>query len=112
MRQHEIERPYHVRRDPQQHFAFGEGLGDEAKLVVLQVPQAAVNQLAARRRRGGAEIALLHQKRPQAPASGVARDADAVDAAADDDEIERVRPGTHASAVRNRARSRATNAAS
>ena len=56
-------------------------------MPALQVREIAVDQ--PRRGRGGtrAEIALLQQDDAQAPACGVARDADAVQSAANDREI-------------------------
>jgi hypothetical protein len=54
---------------------------------VLEIAQAAVDELGRGRRRARAEVVLLEQQHAQAPAGGVARDAGAVDAAADDGEI-------------------------
>ena len=47
VRKHEAHRFDDVRGLGQQHFAFSQGLAYEAKLVVLQVAQATVNQFAA-----------------------------------------------------------------
>ena len=71
----------------QQHLALGERLGDQAELVLLEVAQAAVDQLGGRRRGRAGEIAALDQQHRQAAAGGVARDAGAVDAAADDQQV-------------------------
>ena len=98
VRQHELERRDEVRRDPEQHLALGQRLGDEPELELLEVAQAAVDQLGARRRGRPAEIALLGEQHPQAAPGGVARDPDAVDAAADDDEIVRISQTPPASA--------------
>ena len=49
MRKHETERPDDVGRGSQQNFALQQRLVDEAELVVLEIAQAAVDQL---RRRG------------------------------------------------------------
>src|SRR5882672_6356530 len=87
VRQHELERPDDVGRDAEQRLALGERFGDEAELEVLQVPQAAVDQLGRGRRGRRGEVALLDQEHLQAAAGGVARDTRAVDAAADDQEI-------------------------
>jgi len=51
VRHHEARRPDEVRGDPEQHLALGERLGDQAKLVLLEVAQPAMDQL--RGRRGG-----------------------------------------------------------
>ena len=87
MRQHELQRLDDVRREPEQHLALGQRLGDQAELVVLQIAQAAVDQLGAPRRGVRGEIVLLDQQHLEAAAGGVARDAGAVDAAADDGEV-------------------------
>jgi len=46
-----------------------------------------MDQLAAGRRRGAGQIVHFAQSNLQAPAAGVARDAGAIDAAADDKQI-------------------------
>ena len=56
--------------------------------AVLQITQAAVDELGRGRGRAGCQIALLDQQHAQAPAGGVAGDAGAVDAAADDGKVE------------------------
>jgi hypothetical protein len=87
MRHHETHRPHDMRCRVEQHFALGEGFRDELELELLEVAQPAVDQLAARRARRGSEIPLLHKHRAEAPAGRVARNAHAVDAAADDEKI-------------------------
>jgi hypothetical protein len=77
-----------VRGDAQQHLALRERLGDEAELVVLEVAQAAVDELGRPRRGGAGEVGLLREQHRQPAARGIARNAGAVDAAADDEEIE------------------------
>ena len=86
-RQHEPHRPDQVRRHPQQHLALGQRLADQPERAVLEIAQPAMDQLGRGRRGAGAEVVLLEQQHAQAPAGGVARDAGAVDAAADDGEI-------------------------
>ena len=88
MRQHEREGLDDVRRDPQHDLALGERLADEPELVVLEVPEAAVDELGAPRRGRGSEIVLLDQEHRQAAPGGVARDPGAVDAAADNEQVE------------------------
>src|SRR5581483_720889 len=56
-------------------------------LEVLEIAQAAVDQLGRGRRGRLREIALLHQQHLEAAARRVARDAGAVDAAADDEQV-------------------------
>ncbi len=53
------------------------------KPAVLEIAQAAVDELGRGRRGAGGEVVLLDQQHAQAAAGGVARDAGAVDAAAD-----------------------------
>ena len=86
-RQHEAHRPDEVRRHPQQHLALGQRLAHQPERAVLEIAQAAVDELGRGRRGARAEVVLLQQQHAQAPAGGVARDAGAVDAAADDGEI-------------------------
>ena len=76
-----------MRRDREQHLAFRQRLPHQPELVLLEVAEAAVDQLAGRRRRAARQIALLDQKHAQAAADGIAGDADTVDAAADDEEV-------------------------
>ena len=86
-RQHEAHRPDDVRRHPQQHLALGQRLAHQPERAVLEIAQAAVDELGRGRRGARAEVVLLQQQHAQAAAGGVARDAGAVDAAADDGEI-------------------------
>src|SRR5829696_8092740 len=80
-------RAHQMRRIPEPDVALGKRRTDAKKMSSLQPREIAMDQ--PRRRRGGAsaEIALLQQDDAQAPASGVARDADAVQSAANDREI-------------------------
>ena len=56
-------------------------------LEILQIAQAAVKQLGRGRRRCRTQIVHLCQRDAKAPPRRVARDAAAVDAAADDEDI-------------------------
>ena len=76
-----------MRGDAQQRFALGERLGHEAKLVVLEIPQPAVDQLGRGRGSRRGKVARLGEQHRKAAAGGVARDSGAVDAAADDQQI-------------------------
>src|SRR6187401_902846 len=80
-------RAYQMRRIPEPDVALGKRRTDAKEMPALQPRQIAMDQ--PRRGRGGAraEIALLQQDDAQAAASGVARDADAVQSAANDREI-------------------------
>ena len=54
---------------------------------MLEIAQAAVDQLGRCGRRAGGEIALLQQEDAEAAPSGIAGNAGAVDAAADNGEV-------------------------
>ncbi len=77
-----------MRRGVQQDFPLAQRGTDQTELSLLEITQAAVNEFRRRRRGARGEIALLDQDDPKPAASGVARDAGAVDTAADDGEIE------------------------
>ena len=87
-RQHEAHRPDEVRRHAQHHLALDQRLAHQPEPSLLEIAQAPVDELGGGRRRAGREIVLLDQQNAQAPAGGVAGDPGAVDAAADDGEIE------------------------
>ncbi len=88
VRQDELQRRDDVRRGAKKHFALRQRLGDEAEFVVFEIAQAAVDQLGAPRRRMRRQIVFFDQQYLQAASRRVARDARAVDAAADDGKIE------------------------
>ena len=87
VRQHEAHRPDDVGRRPQQDLALDQRLADQPELVILEIAQAAMDQLAAARRGPLREVVLLAQEHLEAAPGGVAGDARAVDAATDDQEI-------------------------
>ena len=67
--------------------ALGQGAAHPPEPAPLQHRQIAVDQPRCRRRCRAAEIALLEQDHPQAAACRIAREADTVQAAADDREV-------------------------
>ena len=87
LRQHEALRPDDVAGIREQHLALLQCLAHEAELEMLKVAQPAMDELGASRGGGAGEIAHLGKEDGEAAAGGVCRDADAVDAAADNDEI-------------------------
>ena len=87
VRQHEAHRMDDVRRRAQQHFALHQALMHQPERVVLEVAEAAMDELGRGRRRGSGEVALLAEEDREAAPGGVARDTAAVDAAADDGEV-------------------------
>ena len=89
VRQDEARRPDDMRRDAKQHFPFSQRLPHEAEFVIFEIAQPAMNELARRRRCRAGKIALLAEHHRKAAPGGVARDPGAIDAAADDEEIDR-----------------------
>jgi hypothetical protein len=89
MWQDKTQRPYDVRRDTPQHFTLQQSLAHQTKFMVFEVAQPAMDQFGGCARRSGAQIAPFAQKHPPAAAGGVAGNATAVDASADDGEIVR-----------------------
>ncbi len=87
-RQHEAQRPDQMRRRAQQHLALAQRLAHQPELALLQVAQAAMDQLRGCRRGAGRKVVLLDEHDLEAAAGGIARDAGAIDAAADDGEVE------------------------
>ena len=88
--QDEAQGPDDVRRRAQQDLALDQRLAHQTELVVLQITQTAVDQLAAGRGGVAREVVLLAQQDGQPATHGVARDARAVDSAADDQEVDRL----------------------
>ncbi len=89
VRQHEAHGPDDVGRGAQQHLALDQRLAHQAELVIFEVAQPAVHELARAGGRALGEVALLAEQHREAPPRRVARDAGAVDAAADDREVDR-----------------------
>ena len=95
VRQDEPHRPDDVRRRAEQDLALDQRLADEAKLVIFQIAQAAVNKLA---RPGGSslrEIVLLAEQHREAAAHSVASNPGSVDAAANDNQVELAKVSGH-----------------
>ena len=90
---HEPQRTDDVGRVPQQDRALGERFRDVPKLVVLEVAQAAMDQLRAGRGGVAGEVVPLAEQHAQPASGGVARDPDAVDPATDDEHVVRLRRG-------------------
>ena len=86
-RQHDAQRPDDVRRHAQQDLALVQRLVHQPDGAVLEIAQAAMDQLGGGRRGAGGKIVLLDQQHAQAAAGGIASQSDPVDAAADDREV-------------------------
>ena len=71
----------------EQDLPLRQRLFHQPEFVMFEVAQAAVDQLAGVGRGGRGEIARLEQRHLQPPPRRICRDADPVDAAADDDQI-------------------------
>ena len=77
-----------MRRHPQQHLALAERSAHKPQRAVLQIAQAAMDQLRGCRRRARRKIVLLDEHDLEPAPGGIAGDAGAIDAAADDGKIE------------------------
>ena len=71
----------------QQDFALGQGFAYQAELVVLQIAQAAVDQLAAGRRGVAGEIIFFAKEHAKAAARSIRRNPYTIDAAADNGKV-------------------------
>src|SRR5262249_23082269 len=78
---------YHVRGDLLLQLPLAHGFENDLELQVVQVTQAAVNELGALAAGSGGEVALLYQSHLQPAGGGILRDARAGDAATDDDQV-------------------------
>ena len=86
--QNETQRPDDVRGDGPQHLSLAKRFPDKAKFIIFQIAQAAMDELRRPRRRTGGEVALLAKNHRPAAACRVARDPAAVDAPANDGDVE------------------------
>lgn len=88
MRKYETQRTDDVRGDLPKHLALEQRLADQAEFVILEIAKATVDELARPRRCAAGEIVHFAKKHGIAAACGVAGDAAAVNASADDCEVE------------------------
>jgi hypothetical protein len=77
-----------VRRQVDQQLALQQRLANQAEVEVLQVAQAAVDELAGPAGGARGPVALLEQTDVETPAGGVERGTGAGDPAADDEDVE------------------------
>ena len=88
VRQDERKRIDEVRREPEQDLALGQRFAHQPELVVLEIAEAAVDQLGAPRGGMRREVVALDQQHLEPASRGITGDACAVDAAAHDQEVE------------------------
>src|SRR5215475_8716379 len=86
-RNREAHRANQMRRDGEPDPSLGQRPAHAPEAAALQYRQIAMNQARRRRRSGAPKIALLEQDDPQTPTGRIARDADTVQATADDREV-------------------------
>ena len=77
-------------RDTQQYLALGERLRNKAKLVLFQITQPAVDQLAAGGTGVRSDIVFFHEQHGESAPGSIARDPRAVDASPYDQQIDAV----------------------
>ena len=82
------QRAHEVRRQRDHQLALEQRLAHEPEVEVLQVAQAAVDELARAARGARGVVGALEQRHAVAARGRVERDAGARDAAADDDDVE------------------------
>ena len=87
VRQHKADRMDDVRRRGEEHLALGQRLMHQPEGVVLEVAEAAVDELGRGGGSGAGEVALLAQEHGKAATGGIPRNAAAIDAAADDGDV-------------------------
>ena len=88
VREDEPQGPDDVRRGAEQHFALHQRLANQPKLVIFEVAQAAVDELGRSRRGPASQVRFLGEIDGKATAGRIAGDAAAVDAPANDGDVE------------------------
>ncbi len=89
MRQHETHRPDDVGRRRPQRLAFDQRFAHQAELVIFEIAQPAMDEFGRGRGRPGGQIVHLGKHDGISAPGRIARDAGAVDAAADDENVDR-----------------------
>ena len=93
VRQHESQRPDDVGSDLPEDFALDQRLADQPELVVFEIAQAAMHQLGRPRRGAAGQVIHFAEENRVSPAGRIAGDATAIDAAANDREVENLTQG-------------------
>ena len=86
-RQNETHGPDDVRRHGPQHLAFHQRFAHQTKLVMFKITQTAMDELGRGGRGAGGKIIHFRECNGVTPANGVTRNAAAIDAAADHENI-------------------------
>ena len=87
VRQNETQGPDNVGCDLPENFALDQRLADQTKLVIFEIAQAAMHQLGRPGRRPARQIVHFTKENGIAAPGRVARDAAAIDTAANDREV-------------------------
>src|SRR5882757_4185956 len=88
VRQNETKRSDDVGRDLPEDFALDQRLAHQTKLVIFQIAQATMHELGRPGRRPTRQVIHFTKENRVTPARRIARDAAAIDAAANDSEVE------------------------
>src|ERR1700679_3176768 len=88
VRQHETQWTNDVGRDLPEDFTLDQRLAHQPEIVIFEVTQATMHELGRPRRGAAGQIVHLAQENRISAADRVARDTAAVDAPADDSEVE------------------------
>ncbi|MNL35345.1 hypothetical protein D3C87_1573730 [compost metagenome] len=86
--QNEAHRPDDVRCQRPEHFTLHQRFAHQAKLIMFEIAQAAVDELGRSRRRAGGKVVHLGKRNRVSPTDRITRDAASVDAVADNEDVE------------------------
>jgi hypothetical protein len=87
-REDEVQVSDEVRTLAEQSLAFVQRFANQADLAMLEIAQSAVDNAGGTRRRARSKVVLLNQQDALAGLRALARNGDAIDAAADHDYVE------------------------
>src|SRR3982074_3386227 len=93
VRQHESQRPDDVGSDLPEDFALDQRFADQPELVIFEIAQAAMHQLGRPRRSSASQVIHFAEENRVSAARRIAGDATAIDAAANDREVENLTQG-------------------
>src|SRR4051812_6307816 len=93
VRQHESQWPDDVGSDLPEDFALDQRFADQPELVIFQIAQAAMYQFRRPRRGAAGQVIHFAEENRIPPARRIAGDTAAIDAAANDREVENLTQG-------------------